>query len=81
MSNNIKIHGEILSRYNEIISDEALRFVQEIHKKFNINRLKLLNERIKRQKDIDNGGKLDFLAETKKIRDADWKIKNILIDK
>ena len=77
MSNNIKIHGEILSRYNEIISDEALRFVQEIHKKFNINRLKLLNERIKRQKDIDNGGKLDFLAETKKIRDADWKIKNI----
>ena len=49
MSNNIKIHGKILSRYNEIISDEALRFVQEIHKKFNINRLKLLNERIKRQ--------------------------------
>ncbi len=77
MNKDIKIIGKFLSRYDEILSDEALRFVQEIHKNFNIERLKLLSERKKRQKAIDNGEKLDFLAETKKIRDSDWKIKNI----
>ena len=33
MSKSIKISGDFLSKYNEIISDEALRFVQEIHEK------------------------------------------------
>tara|TARA_B100000029_G_scaffold48729_1_gene44559 strand:+ start:90 stop:1679 length:1590 start_codon:yes stop_codon:yes gene_type:complete len=77
MGKNIKISGKILSRYDEIISDEALQFIQEIHEKFNNTRLKLVNERKKRQKAIDGGGKLDFLDETKKIRNADWKIKSI----
>ena len=77
MNKNIKISGKILPRYNEIISEEALKFVQEIHERFNKTRLDLLNERRKRQIIIDDGGKLDFLDETKKIRDGDWKIKNI----
>ena len=77
MNKNVKISGKILSRYNEIISDDALQFIQEIHEQFNGTRLELLNERKKIQKAIDNGHKLDFLNETKKIRDTDWKIKNI----
>ena len=77
MNKNIKISGKILPGYSEIISEEALKFVQEIHEHFNITRLDLLSERKKRQKIIDDGGKLDFLNETKKIRDNDWKIKNI----
>ena len=67
MNKNIKISGKILPRYNEIISEEALKFVQEIHERFNKTRLDLLNERQKRQKNIDQGGKLDFLDETKKL--------------
>ena len=77
MSKNIKISGKILSRYKEIISDEYLEFIQQIHEKFDDTRINLLNERKKRQKKIDDGGKLDFLSETKKIRESDWKIKNI----
>ena len=77
MTKSIKINGDILSKYSEIISDNALQFVKEIHEKFNSKRLELLNERKKRQKAIDGGDKLDFLDETKKIRDSDWKIKNI----
>ena len=77
MTKSIKINGDILSKYSEIISDNALQFVKEIHEKFNSKRLELLKERIKRQKVIDSGSKLDFLNETKKIRDSNWKIKNI----
>ncbi len=77
MTKSIKINGNILSRYSEILSDEALDFVKEIHEKFNNSRIELLNERKKRQEAIDNGAKLDFLDETKKIRVSEWKIKNI----
>ena len=77
MNKSIKINGKILSRYSEILSDDALQFVEEIHNSFNNKRLELLKERKKRQKAIDEGYKLDFLNETKKIRDATWKIKNI----
>ena len=77
MKKSIDISGEILSRYSEILSDEALQFILDIHKHFDSKRLELLNERKKRQKLIDDGDKLDFLDETKKIRDANWKIKNI----
>ena len=44
MNKNIKISGKILARYNEIISDDALQLIQEIHEKFNNKRLELLNE-------------------------------------
>ena len=66
-----------MSEYNQVLSDKALEFIQEIHENFNGRRLELLNERNNRQKAIDEGAKLDFLDETKKIRDSDWKIKNI----
>ena len=77
MNNNIKISGKILPRYNEILSEAALEFVQEIHEKFNNSRLELLEERKKIQAAIDSGSKLDFFNETKKVREDKWKIKNI----
>jgi len=77
MTKSIKINGNILARYSEIISNESLEFIKEIHEKFNAKRLELLNDRKKRQIAIDSGAKLDFLDETKKIRDSSWKIKNI----
>ena len=70
-------YGKTVSRYDEILSDEALQFVQEIHEEFKYKRLELLDRRKKRQKAIDSGKKLDFLKETKEIRDKKWKIKNI----
>tara|TARA_B100000700_G_C15041220_1_gene855412 strand:+ start:1410 stop:3020 length:1611 start_codon:yes stop_codon:yes gene_type:complete len=77
MNKNIKISGKILPRYDEIISNESLQFLKELHENFNKERLNLLEKRKKRQQNIDNGIKLDFLDETKKIRNSNWKIKNI----
>ena len=34
MNKNIKISGKILPRYSEIISEEALKFIEEIHELF-----------------------------------------------
>ena len=65
MNKNINISGKILSRYNEILTKEALSLIEELHAKFNQERLKLLEVRKKRQEEIDGGKPLDFLEETK----------------
>ena len=67
MNKSIKINGKILPRYGEILSEDALQFVKEIHDKFNSKRLELLAIRKERQYAIDIGEKLDFIEETKKI--------------
>ena len=41
---------------------------------FNERRKELLETRQERQKQLDNGGTLDFLLETKAIREGDWTI-------
>ena len=64
-------YGKSVSRYGEILSDDALKFIQEIHEEFKYKRLELLDKRKKRQKAIINGKKLDFLHETKEIRDKE----------
>lgn len=63
-----------------MFTDEAMAFVQELVEKFQDRRDALLAERVKKQKELDAGGTLDFLPETKAIRDGDWKVAPIPAD-
>ena len=58
----------------EILTDEALVFLESLHLEFNSRRIALMNERPKRQLEIDKGVMPYFLPETKSIRDGDWKV-------
>ena len=58
----------------EILTDEALVFLESLHRKFNSRRLDLMDERPKRQMEIDKGVMPYFLPETKSIRDGEWKV-------
>lgn len=68
------ISGEMNEAYKSILTPEALHFLAELHEKFNPTRLELLENRIKRQAEIDNGVLPDFLEETKSVRESDWKV-------
>ena len=61
-------------RFDEILTKEALAFVAELHKKFEKKRAELMDARMKRQSRFDKGELPDFLNETRKIRESDWKI-------
>ena len=68
----------------EILSDDALAFVAELHVRFNRRRLALLEARAERQRLFDAGELPDFLEETKDIRASDWTIGQVppdLIDR
>ena len=58
---------------SEILSPEALAFLAELHGRFDARRLELLGARRERRAEIAAGGKLDFLPETREIReDSSW---------
>ena len=58
---------------SEILSPEALAFLAELHGRFDARRLELLGARRERRAEIATGGKLDFLPETREIReDSSW---------
>jgi len=58
---------------SEILTDEALAFLAELHGRFDARRLELLAARRERRAEIAAGGKLDFLPETREIReDSSW---------
>src|SRR5580692_3322726 len=64
----------------EVLTPEALAFLAELHRKFDARRLELLAARQVRQKRFDAGESPDFLAETKSVRDGDWKVAPIPAD-
>lgn len=75
---------EILGKHNadfaSILTDEALAFVVELHRRFNPKRLELLALRAKRSEDLARGEKLDFLPQTASIRNSDWQVAPIPSD-
>ncbi|HVF37780.1 MAG TPA: malate synthase A, partial [Sphingomicrobium sp.] len=64
----------------EILTDEALGFVAELHERFDARRRELLAERLKQQKRFDAGDLPDFLEETRHIRESEWKVGSIPTD-
>ena len=57
-----------------ILSEECLDFIADLHHLFNSKRLHLLEERKKVQEKINKGWLPDFLDETQQIRDSSWTI-------
>ncbi|MEU7897522.1 malate synthase A [Nonomuraea sp. NPDC049152] len=70
----MEITGPMLDRFEEILTPEALAFVAELHGKFDARRLELLDARQARQAELSAGGTLDFLAETKEVREGEWRV-------
>jgi malate synthase len=58
----------------EILTPEALRFVAELHRRFDPTRRELLLLRAERQSRFDAGELPDFLPETRDVREGDWKV-------
>jgi malate synthase len=73
-SSDVQISGRVTSEFAEILTAEALEFVAKLHRRFEPRRQELLAKRAARQKEFDRGVLPDFLAETKKVRDAEWTI-------
>ena len=70
--NGVRVIGAVSPAFAEILTPEALAFVAKLQRTFGARRLEALRRRAERQTFLDQGGTLDFLPETKAIRESDW---------
>jgi malate synthase len=70
----IEITGPMGDRYDEILTPEALELLADLHRTFDGRRRELLGARDRRYAELAAGGTLDFLEETKDIREGDWQV-------
>ena len=59
---------------DEVLSENALDFLAELHERFDARRRRLLDAREERQRRFDGGELPDFPEDTRHIREADWTI-------
>ncbi len=71
----VRVIGPMHARYGEVLSAEALDLLATLHREFDGRRRELLADRAQRVADLAAGGTLDFLPETRSIReDASWRV-------
>jgi malate synthase len=62
------------SAREQILTKDALEFVELLQREFGASRRDLLARRHERQRALDAGERPDFLAETRAVREGDWRV-------
>ncbi|MER2093770.1 MAG: malate synthase A, partial [Saccharopolyspora rectivirgula] len=70
----VQVLGGAVERGDEILTKEALEFVAGLQRAFGARRDELLERRKQRREEAAKKGRLDFLEETKHIREGDWQV-------
>jgi malate synthase len=71
---DVRVLGAAVERGDEILTDEALEFLAGLHSSFAATRDELLAARVRRREEAKRTGRLDFLPETRHIRESEWKV-------
>ncbi len=70
----LELHGPIEVGFDEVLTPDALEFVAELEHRFGPRRRELLDARARRRERLRAGEMLDFLPDTREIREADWTV-------
>lgn len=71
----ITVTEKLTPEYSQVLTPEALAFLGELHRKFQLTRLELLDERAMRQRCFDEGENPAFLPYMASVRnDLDWHV-------
>ncbi len=70
----VELQGSIERAFEEVLTPAALEFVGALEAEFGARRRDLLEARSQRRQRLDAGETLDFLPETREIREGDWQV-------
>ena len=70
----IELAGPMEPGFDEVINADALEFVAELQRQFGRRREELLEARGRRRARLAEGEMLDFLPDTREIREAEWTV-------
>jgi malate synthase len=70
----IEVRAPRLPLAEAVLTPDAQRFIQDLHRAFEGTRRNLLRLRAERQAEFDAGALPDFLPETRMVRESEWKV-------
>jgi malate synthase len=70
----LELNGPMEAGFEEILTPDALEFVAELQHRFGSRRRDLLEARARRRARLRAGEMLDFLPDTRAIREGDWTV-------
>jgi malate synthase len=73
----VHLTEKVKADHARVLTPEALAFVAELHRAFEGKRQRLLQRRVQRQAQFDDGALPDFLPETAAIRSGNWQIASL----
>ncbi|HTT29612.1 MAG TPA: malate synthase A [Solirubrobacteraceae bacterium] len=74
---NLELRGAMAPGFEEVITPDALEFVAELQHRFGPRREELLEARAQRRQRLRAGEMLDFLDDTREIREGDWSVEPV----
>jgi len=74
VSPSIKVKPSQVDGHATVLTQDAIDFVAHLDQKFHSRRDELLKARTERRNKVGAGGTLDFLPETKSVREGNWKV-------
>src|ERR1700726_600524 len=80
VQNRLELHGAMDSGFEHVLTPEALEFVTELEREFGGRRRELLDARIQRRARLRAGEMLDFLPETRELREREWQVAPVPAD-
>jgi malate synthase len=73
-ASGVELTADIPDDLVAVLSSPALEWVARLHRNFDARRRELLRARAERYERLAGGETLDFLAETREVREGDWKV-------
>ena len=70
----LELNGPMETGFEEVLTPDALEFVAELEHRFGPRRRDLLQARSRRRERLRAGEMLDFLPDTREIREGDWRV-------
>jgi malate synthase len=77
---SLELHGTIEPGFDEVLTPDALEFVAGLQLEFGPRRRELLEARARRRERLRAGEMLDFLPETRAVREGDWRVAPVPVD-
>ncbi len=74
VSGDIELRGALEQGFDEVLTADALEFVAALERRFGPRRRQLLELRAERRERLRSGEQLDFLDETRDVREGDWRV-------
>lgn len=76
----VHLLGPMLPGYETILTPAALEFIVDLTRRFGDRITSLLEARVARQRQLDDGALPDFLPETRAVREGQWRVTTIPAD-